>query len=293
MGEKRFAKVGRAAAFFLGIALVLYPVLAEMSLKVAQLEAAVRTTDAADHEDFGATDRATFGAASGASVSEAFGEAEAYNEDLYRLQQTEAFHYKGAEAADETYLSLLPEPMGVLEIPAIGLMMPVGHGTAESTLQKEAGHFYGTSLPVGGPSTHAGIAGHTGLAGAKLFSDLTKVQEGDVFYIHVLNRHVRYRVRDVRVVEPPDADRYIQIEEGRDLVTLYTCTPYGINSHRLLVTGERDEEKETGVAPDAAEAALGEARRTLLGLIVSLTLMAFSVSAMSCRRSGLRTRTDG
>ena len=128
--------------------------------------------------------------------------------------------------------------MGFLEIPKIDVYLPIYHGTGEAVLQKGIGHIEGTSLPVGGESTHTVLSGHTGINASKMLTDLTDLEEGDIFLLHVLGETLAYQVCRVQVVLPERTD-VLEIETGRDLASLLTCTPYGINSHRLVVTGER------------------------------------------------------
>lgn len=128
--------------------------------------------------------------------------------------------------------------MGTLRIPALDLTLPVAHGTAPSTLERCAGHLEGSSLPVGGPGTHAVLSGHSGLAGSRLFSDLERLREGDVFLLRVLGEDLWYRVDRIAKVLPSDVSD-LAIRPGEDLVTLVTCTPYAVNTHRLLVRGRR------------------------------------------------------
>lgn len=130
--------------------------------------------------------------------------------------------------------------MGFLEIPAIKVKLPIYHGTSPAVLQKGVGHLEGSSLPVGGESTHSILTGHMGLNKAKLFTDLTSVQKGDMFFVSVLGRKMAYVVDNINVVLPDDTSR-LQVVEGKDYVTLITCTPYGVNDHRLLVRGVRTE----------------------------------------------------
>ena len=130
--------------------------------------------------------------------------------------------------------------MGYLEIPELNMSLPIYHGTEESVLQIAAGHLEWSSLPVGGESSHCVISGHRGLPSAKLFTDLDKLQEGDVFVLRVLDEVLTYEVDQIRVVEPSQVSD-LEIVEGSDLCTLVTCTPYGINTHRLLVRGHRIE----------------------------------------------------
>ena len=130
--------------------------------------------------------------------------------------------------------------MGYIEIPSIDCSLPIYHGTEESVLQIAIGHLEWTSLPVGGESTHCVLSGHRGLPSAKLFTNLDKLQEGDVFLLRVLDEVLTYEVDQILIVEPQETGA-LRIVEGEDLCTLVTCTPYGINTHRLLVRGHRIE----------------------------------------------------
>ncbi len=144
--------------------------------------------------------------------------------------------------------------MGYIDIPKINITLPIYHGTDEAVLQIAIGHLMGTSLPVGGRSTHCVVSGHRGLPSARLFTDIDKLVEGDTFTMTVLNRTVTYEVDQVRIVEPTDLSD-LQIEKGKDYCTLVTCTPYGINTHRLLVRGHRVEnaQGEAMVIADAMQ----------------------------------------
>ena len=128
--------------------------------------------------------------------------------------------------------------MAYVDIPKINVYLPVQHGTDTDTLERAVGHVAGTSLPVGGSSTHAVLSAHSGMASAKLFSDIDQLVKGDVFYIHVLGEVLAYEVDRIATVLPSDTS-LLQIEDGQDLVTLVTCTPFGVNTHRLLVRGHR------------------------------------------------------
>ena len=136
--------------------------------------------------------------------------------------------------------------MGYIEIPCIQVQLPLYHGTSDTVLQVAIGHLDWTSLPVGGESTHGVVSGHRGLPSARLFTDLDKVAVGDTFLLHVLGEVLTYEVDQIKIVEPHVTEDLL-IEEGKDLVTLVTCTPYGINSHRLLVRGHRVENAEQAV----------------------------------------------
>ena len=135
--------------------------------------------------------------------------------------------------------------MGYIEIPSIDVMLPIYHGTSEEVLQVAIGHIEGSSLPIGGESTHSVISGHRGLPSSRLFTDIDQLSEGDTFTLMVLDEVLTYEVDQIRIVEPEDIS-LLAIEEGQDLCTLVTCTPYGVNSHRLLVRGHRVENQGTG-----------------------------------------------
>ena len=142
--------------------------------------------------------------------------------------------------------------MAYVDIPKINVYLPVQHGTDADTLERAVGHVVGTSLPVGGSSTHAVLSAHSGMASSKLFSDIDQLAEGDTFYIHVLGEVLAYQVDNIATVLPTDTS-LLQIEEGKDFVTLVTCTPFGVNTHRLLVRGHRvpyTPEQETTAAEE-------------------------------------------
>ena len=150
----------------------------------------------------------------------------------------------------------LPDSVEVtlyVEIPSIDVSLPIYHGTSEEVLQVAVGHIEGSSLPVGGESTHCVISGHRGLPSARLFTDLDQLAEGDIFTLRVLDETLTYEVDQIHVVEPDDITQ-LEIVEGEDLCTLVTCTPYGVNSHRLLVRGHRVENREDGVMRIIADA---------------------------------------
>ena len=162
--------------------------------------------------------------------------AQQYNAMLSGATITEG----GASAPPLAYAQQLTVGgvMAYVDIPKIGVYLPVQHGTDAETLEKSVGHVVGTSLPVGGGSTHAVLSAHSGLASSKLFSDIDQLAVGDVFYIHVLGDTLAYKVDAINTVLPTDT-RLLQIEDGKDYVTLVTCTPFGVNTHRLLVRGHR------------------------------------------------------
>lgn len=217
-----------------GLSLLLYPALSDYwnSLHQSQAIASyVETVEAMDEADYEAM----------------WAAARAYNDALPR--DNSRFHPSEEEQAE--YDALLDVSgtgiMGYVEIPQIGVSLPIYHGTDEAVLQVAIGHIEGSSLPVGGAGTHCVISGHRGLPSAKLFTDLDQIQEGDIFLLHILDETLTYQVDQIHIVEPDDVT-YLAIEEGQDLCTLVTCTPYGVNSHRLLVRGRRIETEETAAA---------------------------------------------
>ena len=165
--------------------------------------------------------------------------------------------------------------MCYVDIPKINVYLPVQHGTGAETLEKSVGHVVGTSLPVGGSSAHAVLSAHSGLASSKLFSDIDQLAVGDVFYIHVLGDTLAYKVDAIHTVLPADTS-LLQIADGKDLVTLVTCTPFGVNTHRLLVRGHRVPYVPEQEVPAAAEkpAASSWMRHYLTGLGIGLGAVA-------------------
>ena len=165
--------------------------------------------------------------------------------------------------------------MAYVDIPKIGVYLPVEHGTSADTLEKSVGHVVGTSLPIGGASTHAVLSAHSGMASSKLFSDIDQLARGDTFYIHVLGDTLAYQVDNIATVLPTDTS-LLQIEDGKDFVTLVTCTPFGVNTHRLLVRGHRvpytpEQEAE---AAETQKAASSWTRHYLTGLGIGIGVVA-------------------
>lgn len=212
-----------AACGVVSLGLLLYPLIGELISE--KYHSDVETTYTTAIED---TDDAEL-----AVQREA---AEQYNAMLSGAAITEG----GASAPPLAYAEQLTVGgvMAYVDIPPIGVYLPVQHGTGAETLEKSVGHVVGTSLPVGGSSTHAVLSAHSGMASSKLFSDIDQLEKGDVFYIHVLGEVLAYEVDSINTVLPTDTS-LLQIEAGKDLVTLVTCTPFGINTHRLLVRGHR------------------------------------------------------
>ena len=167
--------------------------------------------------------------------------AEEYNSNLNGENIKDPFVPDSGTVRQDNYNDILDfsnHMMGYIEIPKIGIYLPIYHGTSDDVLSKGIGHMSETAFPIGGKRNHAVLTGHTGLANAKLFTDLTKLQEDDVFYIHILEDTLAYKVDQIKVVVPEDTSDLLPVQ-GEDYVTLITCTPYAVNSHRLLVRGTR------------------------------------------------------
>lgn len=200
--------------------------------------------------------------------------AEQYNA---MLSGTATITEGGASAPPLAYVQQLTVGgvMAYVDIPKINVYLPVQHGTDADTLERAVGHVVGTSLPVGGSSTHAVLSAHSGMASSKLFSDIDQLAVGDVFYIHVLGDTLAYKVDVIHTVLPTDTS-LLQIEEGEDLVTLVTCTPFGVNTHRLLVRGYRVPylPEQEAAAAEEKPAASSWTRHYLTGLGVGLGAVA-------------------
>lgn len=169
-----------------------------------------------------------------------------YNQELYsgRIQLQDPFKEMFEEKETGKYNELLNINkngiMGTIVIPAINIKLPIYHGTSEKILEKGIGHLEGSSLPLGGENTHTVLTGHTGLSNAKLFTDLSEMKEGEFFFLNILGEQLVYQINQIRIVLPTDLEE-LYIKKGKDYCTLVTCTPYGVNTHRILVRGERVE----------------------------------------------------
>lgn len=181
-------------------------------------------------------------------IDAALAAAREYNKTISTVQIEDVDKIKADLPPYEDLLNLANNGiMGYIEIPTINIDLPIYHGTTGAAMEKGAGHMEGTSLPVGGVGTHAVISAHSGMASAKLFTDLDKLKLGDVFFVTVCNEKLAYEVDNIAVVEPTDID-LIRIDTQQDYVTLLTCTPYGVNTHRLLVRGHRVKMAEEDIA---------------------------------------------
>ena len=215
----------------IGLSLLLYPTVSDYWNSFHQTQAIASYAEAVAELD-------------DVSYEQYWEEAQAYNETL----RSNSHRYQPTENETKQYENLLNISgngiMGYIEIPAIGVSLPIYHGVEDTVLQIAIGHIEGSSLPVGGPGTHCVVSGHRGLPSAKLFTDLNKLAAGDTFLLRVLDEVLTYEVDQIHIVEPHEVE-LLEIEEGQDLCTLVTCTPYGINSHRLLVRGHRVENQES------------------------------------------------
>lgn len=230
-------------ALFAGLSLLLYPTVSDYwnslhaSQAVADYAENVRNLEAEKYE-------------------QVLQDAKSYNQMLPYEQTTFALSEEEKEAYDALLDISGTGVMGYIEIPTVNISLPVYHGTEDAVLQIAVGHLEWSSLPVGGESTHCVLSGHRGLPSAKLFTNLDKLVAGDKFIMRVLDEVLTYEVDQILIVEPTDVSTLI-IEAGKDLCTLVTCTPYGINSHRLLVRGHRienqDEAKAIRVTSDAIQ----------------------------------------
>lgn len=239
--------------FVLGLGIMLYPTIANYVNARSQ-------TVAIDHYEEAARANAAY-------YEGLLEQAQAFNREIFEngglVNLTD-----GQKAAYETLLNLNGDGvMGYIEIPRLELKLSIGHGTEEDVLQRMVGHIEGSSLPVGGESTHAVLSAHRGLPTAKLFSDLDLMQVGDRFTIHTLNQTLTYQVDQITVILPEEIEA-LAIEPGGDYVTLMTCTPYAVNTHRLLVRGVRVEEAAPTPEPAQSGKEPLDARRLLQNVVL-------------------------
>lgn len=212
-------------SFFIGLSVLLYPAISSYWNSKTQSEAII------DYE-------AMLAAYKPEDYSQIFEQADNYNKALVDL----AVPLRDYKQLEDMYWDVLDISgtgmMGYLTIPKINQELPIYHGTSDSVLSTSAGHFQGTSLPVGGKNTHSVVSAHRGLPTAVLFTHLDRMEKGDIFYFTILDRTISYEVDQIHIVEPDDIS-LIRVEDGQDYCTLLTCTPYGINTHRLLVRGHQ------------------------------------------------------
>lgn len=247
MKKKHISTIIIALIFLAGLGFLLYPTVSNLWNRAHQSRAIATYTKQVEKLD-------------DSQNKEMLKAARKYNKSLLKKSD----HWKLSKKDKKKYESLLDVSgtgiMGYIEVPKIDCSLPIYHGTDEGALQIAIGHLEGSSLPVGGKSTHCVLSGHRGLPSARLFTDLDQMEEGDVFVLNVLGRKLAYEVEQIKVVLPDEMSD-LEIVQGKDLCTLVTCTPYGINTHRLLVRGHRTkyieetvvrvqkeaEKKETGI----------------------------------------------
>ncbi len=237
--KKNLTNIFLAVIVLTGLCLLLYPSFSDWWNSMHQsraIAAYVETVDAMSQEE----------------IDEILNAAREYNERMWHRQN----RWVLSEEEQAEYESLLDVSgngiMGYINIPVIGVNLPIYHGTEESVLQVATGHLSATSLPVGGPGTHAAVSGHRGLPSARLFTDLDQLKVGDIFTVSVLNEVYTYQIEQIVTVVPEDTSQ-MNLYQGEDLCTLQTCTPYGVNSHRLLLRGRRIEDVD-GALMAASEA---------------------------------------
>jgi len=213
--------------------------------------------------------------------------AHEYNQTLRR--KADRFTFTQEETAEyKTLLDTGRGVMGILNIDKIGVKLPIYHGTDEGVLQAGLGHLQGSSLPVGGIGTHSLITGHRGLPSSKLLSNLDKMAEGDVFILHILSETLTYRVDQITVVEPDEVSA-LDIEPTKDHCTIVTCTPYGINSHRLLVRGQRIENARNTALVYADARQLDKLLTILVFLLPAIPILAVIIG-IGCRKIHMQGR---
>lgn len=272
--------------FLAGLSLLLYPFVANQwnNYRQKQLisgyEQVVSEKEAAEGIDYDAERK----------------KAEDYNEALLPCVLPDSFALAESSGVDPVYMNTLniagDEMMGSVEIPKINIKIPIYHTTEEEVLNKGAGHLEGSSLPVGGVNTHAVISAHRGLPSASLFTDLDQMKVGDHFLLHVLDETLCYEVDKISVVKPEDTTA-LAVEDGQDLVTLLTCTPYGVNTERLLVRGHRVPYVEEEVKEEKTVLS-GSSLHTnyLLWVFVGLSVTALFIFVLYLKETKLKRRAN-
>ncbi|VTX86797.1 Sortase family protein [Actinomyces naeslundii] len=263
-----------------GVAVLLYPVMATQHNNDEQQRLAKMYT-------------ATVNSAGPETIAKERASAETYNNNLESAPILDPW-LESQRPDTPQYQAYLHEMdidpvMARIVIPSIHVSLPIYHGTDSRTLTEGVGHLFGTSLPIGGPSTHAVLTGHTGLSTATMFDNLNQLKKGDVFYVSSLGQTLKYEVNDITVVKPEETDSLRKVP-GRDLVTLITCTPYGVNSHRLLVTGERVPMDPTAAAAEEAKALPAPMQTWMKAIIVAVVIILAVVVGILVRLLWTRRR---
>ena len=261
--------------FVTGLSFLLYPTVSNLWNQAHQSRAIATYTEQVEKLD-------------DSSNKEMLKAARKYNKELLK----KADHWKLSKKDKKKYESLLDVSgtgiMGYIEIPKIACSLPVYHGTDEGALQIAIGHLEGSSLPVGGKSSHCVLSGHRGLPSARLFTDLDQMEEGDTFILNILGHKLAYEVDQIKVVLPEEMSD-LEIQEGKDLCTLVTCTPYGINTHRLLVRGHRTKYVEEKVEEQKVQTKKVDIRLVAAGVAGVLVLLIIIIVVVVKRR---RRRRD-
>ncbi len=264
--------------FLIGLSLLLYPVVSDYWNSFHQSRAIASYVESVSNLDQEEYDRL-------------LAEAAAYNQSLVGHETRFTF----TEEEEAEYLALLGSTggaIGYIEIPTIKLTLPIYLGTSEAVLQAGVGTMEGTSLPIGGESTHAVLTGHRGLPSATLFTHLDKLVEGDLFHIHILNETLTYEVDQILIVEPEDLEA-LSIVEGKDYCTLVTCTPYGINTHRMLIRGHRAETPADMLYTQVSADALQFEPELIAPLVaVPMLLLLLLVLLLGGRRGRTKVKTS-
>lgn len=228
----KLMKVGLVLIFITGLGILLYPIISNLLMNIFQTTAIQEYNYTVEQME---QDR----------IEEILSEARVYNEQFKNTIVVDPFSQEAESSVNSEYNEILniDGTMGYIEIPKIDVNLPIFHGTSEEVLKRGVGHIETTPLPIGGEGNHSVLSAHRGLPSAKLFTDLDKLEIDDVFMIKMLTETLVYRIDQIKVVEPTDT-QYLQAEEGEDYITLITCTPYAINTHRMLVRGTRIDTDE-------------------------------------------------
>ena len=283
--KKKSSKIVIILIFLAGLSLLLYPFIANQwnnhrqKQLIGNYESVISDKEAAGNIDYAAEMK----------------KAEAYNDALLPSILPDSFAVADASTeTDSSYEDSLniagDGMMGIVEIPKIAIKLLIYHGTGDEVLQKAAGHLEGSSLPIGGESTHAVISAHRGLPSASLFTDLDQLEIGDHFLIHVLDETLCYEVDQILVVDPEDTSA-LAVEDGEDLVTLLTCTPYGVNTQRLMVRGHRVPYEEQAVADEQTPlSGLSLHTNYLLWVVVGIVITGVFILILFIREKKLQKK---
>lgn len=284
--KKRLTTIIICILFLSGLSLLLYPFIANQWNNYRQKSLVSRYEEVVSQKEAGEE----------INYEAEWAKAKAYNEALLPSILPDSFAIAEATGVDEEYMECLniadDGMIGVVEIPKISVNLPIYHTTEKTVLEKAVGHLEGSSLPVGGESTHSVVSAHRGLPSATLFTDLDKLKEGDHFLFHVLDDTLCYEVDQITVVTPKETND-LAVQEGEDLVTLLTCTPYGVNTDRLLVRGHRVPyiPEEIEEAPVFGGASLHT--NYLLWVIVGLTVTIVFILILRRREVKMRKTRNG